>query len=170
MKTMLRFQSVLRFGLLLVLVTLLAASCAPAGAALKVESPAAAVAVNETVRVPIQIQNVEDLTAIEIHLAFDPAKLEVLELTNGGFVQADFIVQNAFDNAAGTVDYAIAQINRDPASGNGIVLEIVFRAKASGSAAIEYRSIPAAAAGALLADSKGSAIQVSLTNGSVEIK
>lgn len=167
---MLRFQSVFRFGLLLALVALLTASCAPAGAALKVESPAAAVAVNETFRIPIQIQNVEDLTAIEIHLAFDPAKLEVLELTHGGFLQADFTVQNTFDNATGTIDYAIAQLNRVPASGSGTMLEIVFRAKASGSATIQYRSLPATPAGALLANSKGTAIQVELGNGKVDIK
>ncbi len=166
---MLRFQSVYRFGLLLILVTLLTASCAPTGAALKVESPAP-VSVNETIRVPIQVQNIEDLTAIEIHLAFDPSQLEVVALSNGDFLQADFTVQNAFDNTAGTIDYAIAQINRVPASGSGTIMEVVFRAKASGSAIIQYRSIPAAPAGALLADSKGTAIQVELGNGKVDIK
>ena len=95
--------------------------------------------------------------------------LEVTELIDGGFIQPDFVVQNTFDNAAGTVDYAVAQINRPPANGDGTLFEIVFRAKTPGQSTIRFREMPAAPTGAILADPAGIAIQVSLTEGDVSI-
>ena len=176
---------VLRKGLnirvwLLVVLTVLAlgTSCAPSstpsgassGAAIKIEPSASAVQVNDMVRVSVKVENIANLTAFEIHLSFNAAVLEVVELVDGGFVKADFTVQNIFDNAAGTIDYAAAQINRAPANGSGVLLEIVFRAKAGGDSPIRFRTTQAASAGALLADANGMAIQVSLIEGSVNVK
>jgi hypothetical protein len=161
----------LRTWLVVVLtVLMLIASCAPAGASIKVDSPASSVQVNDIVRVPIKAENVADLTAFEAHLSFDANVLEVMEIIDGNFVRADFTVQNTFDNTAGTIDYAIAQINREPANGNGILFEIVFRAKSKGDSPIRFRGTQAAPAGILLSDPNGMAIQVSLVEGSVKVK
>lgn len=149
---------------------LLCTSCGNSGTALAVEPVAPSIMVNETVSVPVNITGVVNLIAIEIHLSFDPNKLEVVEVTNGSFLQADFVVQNTFDNAAGTVDYAIAQISQPPVSGNGMLLTIVFRAKAPGKASISFRETNAAPEGALLSDPDGKAIQVSLVNSNLNIK
>jgi hypothetical protein len=125
--------------------------------------------VNQTASASVTVENIADLTAFEVHLSFDPNALEVIELDNGGFISADFVVQNAFDNAAGTIDYAVAQIDHPPANGSGTLIEIVFRAKIPGKLLIAFRETQAAPAGALFSDSHGIAIPVSLINGSIDI-
>jgi len=151
---------------------LLGASCTPSssGAAVKIESPASPVQVNETVTVPVKVENIAGLIAMEIHLSFDANVLEVVSLTDGGFVVADFTVQNTFDNTAGTVDYAVAQMNRPTAEGSGTLFEIVFRAKTSGDSTISFRGTEAAPEGIILSDANGKPLQVTLTNGTLNIK
>jgi len=148
---------------------MLGTSCISAGSVLKVDSSGSPIQVNETVTVPIKIENISDLTALEIHLSFDAAILEVVEMKDGSFIKADFAVQNTFDNTAGTIDYAVAQINREPVNGSGILLEIIFRAKASGNSIINFRETPAVPSGAIMSDSTGMALQVSLINGNVKV-
>ena len=149
---------------------MLGTSCARAGAAIKIQPAEASLQVNDTVQVPVLVENIADLSAFEAHLSFDASVLEVTELKDGGFVTADFIVQNVFDNAAGTIDYAVAQINRPPANGDGILFEVVFRAKTPGQSAIHFREISAAPAGAILVDPDGIAIKVLLTEASVTVR
>jgi hypothetical protein len=168
---MLRTGLAIRIWLVVALaVLLLGTSCAPSGPVIKVESPISSVQASNTVRVPIKIENIANLTAIEVHLSFNATALEVIELTGGNFIKADFTVQNTFDNATGTVDYAVAQINRTPASGSGTLFEIVFRVKAPGDSSIHFRGTQAAPAGALLSDSNGMAIKVSLTEENVNVR
>src|SRR5512147_2391023 len=135
-----------RFTVLVVLI--LETSCAPAGPVIRVEASSASVQVNGETRVPVTVENITDLTAFEIHLSFDSSALEVTDLKEGGFIKADFTVQNSFDNAAGTIDYAVAQINHPPANGNGTLLEIVLHAKAHGKSPVRFRATQAAPAGA----------------------
>ena len=165
-------HNILRFRIWVVILTVLtlATSCAPSGSSITVDSSASSVQVNDTVKVSIKAVNIANLTAFETHLSFDTNVLEVVEVIDGDFIKADFTVQNIFDNASGTVDYAIAQINREPANGSGILFEIVFRAKAKGSSPIHFRNTQAAPAGILLSDANGIAIQVPLTDGIVSVK
>ena len=156
-----------RVGILTLLI--LGAACAPSGPVITVEQSVSSLQVNNTERVSVTVENIADLTAFEVHLSFDANVLEVIELDDGGFIAADFIAQNTFDNAAGTIDYAVAQIDHPPANGSGTLFEIVFRAKAPGKSIILFREMPAAPAGALFSDSNGMAIQVSLINGSVSV-
>lgn len=157
------------------LVLILAASLAgvPAhaqgSATVRVEPAAQTVQVNDTVTASIKVDNIANLTAFEVHLSFDPNILEVTSLANGGFIPADFIAQNTFDNAAGTIDYAVAQMNRAPAQGSGSLLTIAFRAKAGGSSTLTTRSTPAAPGGLLLSDQDGVAIQASWQPGTITV-
>lgn len=139
------------------------------GPAVEIEASASAIRVNDAARAAVRVKNIVNLVAYEAHLSFDPNVLEVIELIDGGFVSPDFVVQNTFDNAAGTIDYAVAQIDQPPASGSGTLFEIVFRAKAQGQSPILFRETQAALAGALLADPDGMEIQVSLINGSISV-
>jgi Cohesin domain len=169
--SMLKNTLSLRIWLVIISTVLaLGTSCAPSGTLVKIEPSVSMVQVNDTFKVPVKVQNVANLTAIELHLSFNTTALEVVSLTNGGFIKADFSLQNTFDNAAGTIDYAVAQINDPPANGNGTLLEIVFRAKADGESPIRFRKTQAAPAGILLSDSKGTAIQILLTDGSVSVR
>ena len=167
---MLRNGLAIRIWLVVVLaVGMLGTSCAPSGPVIKVEPSVSSIQVSNTVRVAIKVENIANLTATEVHLSFNATMLEVTELVDGSFLKADFTVQNTFDNTAGTIDYAVAQINHSPANGSGKLFEIVFRAKAPGDSPIRFRGTQAAPTGALLSDSNGMAIQVSLTDGNVKI-
>ena len=148
---------------------ILATSCAPAGPVVTIEPSVASLQPNNTARASVTVKNIANLIAFEVHLSFDANVLEVTELNDGGFLKADFIVQKTFDNSAGTIDYAVAQIDHPPANGSGTLLEIVFRAKAQRQSPILFRGTQAAPDGVLFSDSNGTAIQVSLRNGSVDV-
>lgn len=166
------FRNVLRLRVwwfVVLALFILGTSCVPSAPIVKIESSASPIHVGDMVTIPIKAENIANLTATEIHLSFNANVLEVVQLNDGGFIKADFAVQNTFDNLAGTIDYALAQINRAPANGNGTLFEIVFRAKASGDSPIRFRETQAALAGALLSDPNGMAIQVSLTDGNVNV-
>lgn len=150
------------FSLVIGLLTLLLASCSSEPALNLTSSSAASVQVGQSFTITLQAENVSNLTAAEAHLSFDPAVLEVVALQPGDFLQPDFIVQNVFDNAAGTIDYAVAQIGQPAVQGSGTLLVIEFRARAGGDSPIRFRATPAASLGALLADSDGNAIPVVL--------
>jgi LysM repeat protein len=138
--------------------------------AVRVEPSLLTVQVNDTVNISVKVDNIANLSAFELHLSFNPGVLEVTGITNGGFVAADFVAQNTFDNAAGTIDYAVAQMNRPPAQGNGTLLNISFRAKADGSSTLTTRATPAAPGGFLLSDQNGMAIQASWAPGTINVQ
>lgn len=142
---------------------------AQAGAAVRVDPATQTVQVNSTANITIRVDNVANLTAFEIHLSFNPAVLEVTGITNGGFVAADFVAQNTFDNSAGTIDYAIAQMNRPPSQGSGALLNIAFRARSVGSSTLTTRATAAAPSGLLLADQNGMAIAAAWTPGTINV-
>jgi len=129
----------------------------------------ATVNVNDSVTISIKAENVANLTAFELHLSFNPAMLEITSLANGGFVVADITAQETYDNAAGTIDYAIAQMNRAAAQGSGTLLVINFRAKANGASSIALRATQAAPSGILLSDTNGTSIQVSWTGANITV-
>lgn len=138
-------------------------------AVVRVDPSALSAQVNDSVNLSIKVDNIANLTAFELHLSFNPNVLEVVQVTNGGFVAADFSAQNIFDNAAGTLDYAVAQLNRSPAQGNGTLLNIAFRAKANGISTVTLRATQAVPSGLLLSDQNGISIQASWAGGSVNV-
>ena len=135
----------------------------------RVDPSALAAKVNDSINLSIKVDNIANLAAFELHLAFNPGVLEVISVTNGGFVAADFTAQNIFDNTAGTLDYAIAQMNRSPAQGSGTLLNIAFRAKANGISGVTVRATQATPSGLLLSDQNGISIQASWVAGSVNV-
>jgi LysM repeat protein len=135
----------------------------------RVDPSALSAQVNDHVNLSIKVDNISNLTALELHLSFNSSVLEVLQVTNGGFVAADFTAQNIFDNTAGTIDYAIAQMNRPAAQGSGTLLNITFRAKSNGNSSVTLRATQAVPSGLLLSDSNGMAIQASWIGGSVTV-
>lgn len=149
--------------------TILLAACGASSPTLSLLPDTNMVKAGASFHVTLQAEQISGLTAAEAHLAFDPALLEVVAVQGGDFLQPDFVVQNVFDNASGTIDYAVAQLDHPAAEGSGALLVIEFRAKAAGETVIRFRSTPAASAGALLADADGNAIQVSLAEASISI-
>lgn len=158
---------ILLVGILALLILVI--SCTPSGPVVRIESPVSSVKSNNTVQVSIKVEKIVDLIAFEAHLFFDANVLEVLELNEGEFISADFVVQNTFDNAAGTIDYAVTQIDRPPVNGNGTLFVVVFQTKTPGQSPIIFRETRAAPAGMLLSDSNGTAIQVSLISWRIDV-
>ncbi len=154
----------------LLIIIILTASCTSSNPTIKLEPTASSFQVGDTLKVLVKAENISDLSAIEVHLSFNPLVLEVIEIRDGGFITADFTVQNTFDNTAGTVDYAIAQIDHPPVNGNGTFFEVTFRAKASGDSPILFSGTNAAPSGIILSDSKGNAIEVSISSGNISVK
>ena len=117
----------------------------------------------------IRVENVVQMAGAEVHLAFDPALLEVVDadpstegaqIAHGDFLSPDFVVQNIATPDTGSVDYAIACIPVDKAvSGSGVLARVTLRALGGGETLIEIRS-------ALLADMQEQPIAVE-TDGSV---
>ncbi len=90
----------------------------------------------------ILLENAQDVYGIDVRASFDPAVVEVVDadpsrdsvqMTPGSFLKPDFMVRNVADNAAGTLQYVITQINpSEPVTGTGVILSVQFRGKLLG--------------------------------------
>ncbi len=95
-----------------------------------------------TVAVPIRITDVTGLYGFEVLLKFDPAVVQVadadpakagVQLLAGDFLALDFLVRNTVDNAAGTAEFVLAQLNPSEAkSGTGTLFTVLFEGVAAG--------------------------------------
>ncbi len=120
----------------------------------------------------IRVENVSRLAGAEVHLTFNPTLLEIVDadpategvqIAHGEFLSPDFVVQNAADSTAGTIDYAIACMPLDKAvSGSGVLAHVTVRALAKGETQIEV-------SGALLADMEEQPIPVETASSVVVI-
>ncbi|MGQ9517404.1 MAG: cohesin domain-containing protein, partial [Anaerolineae bacterium] len=95
----------------------------------------------------IQIQDAPELVAADIYLAFDPARLQVvdadptapgIQIARGTFPDpAQGFVINTANNSLGLITYSVTLLSPPPASGSGLFAAVVFQAVGSGSAGIE---------------------------------
>jgi LysM repeat protein len=152
---------------------------AQATALVRVDPTATSIAVNQIVTVSVKIDNVSDLFGAEVHLAFNPNVLEVIDadpgqagvqISNGGMLQPDAVGQNIADNTLGTIDFGIAQINRAGVNGSGTLAIISFKGKAVGASPITFRGIQSSPTGTNLADTGGLPIASSTQSGSVTVQ
>src|SRR3972149_4964730 len=171
----------IRLGLsLLVLATLpLAGAVFAQGATVvRIDPATTTLAVNQIVTVSVKIDNVTNLFGAEVHLAFNPNVLEVIDadqgqagvqISNGGMLQPDAVGQNTADNTLGTIDFGIAQINRAGVNGSGTLAIISFKGKAPGTSPITFRGIQSSPTGANLSDVNGQSIAHTTQSGSVNV-
>lgn len=97
----------------------------------------------DSVTVAIRIENATHLYGVEVHLAFDPARLEVqdadpnkegIQIQAGDFPNPDFVVQNQADNTKGTIDYAVTQLApREAIDGSGVLATVMVKGKDTSS-------------------------------------
>jgi len=155
------------------------ATSAPSITRIQIEPAKAAIAPGEEVSLSIRVENVSDLAGAEIHLAFDPNVLEVIDadtnadgvqIAHGDLIAADVVGQNWADNAAGTIDYGAAQLQRAGVSGSGTLVVIHFRGKARGSSAITFRGIQSAPSGIIIANTQAVPIDRERQEGSITVK
>jgi hypothetical protein len=126
----------------------------------------------DAIAVAIHIENATRLYGIEVHLAFDPARLQVqdadpdkegIQIQAGDFPSPDFVVQNQADNAKGTIDYAVTQLApREAVDGSGILATVTVKGKDKGTSSLTF-------VGAKLANPDGQEIPSQTVDGQVEI-
>ena len=91
----------------------------------------------DTFTLDIHAENISDLAGWQFDIAFDPAALEAVEVTEGDFLKTDggntFFQSGSIDNAAGKIGGLSAiRLSAQGVSGTGTLLQVTFKAKSSG--------------------------------------
>jgi len=140
------------------------------GTMLSISPASSTVAVGATTTVNIHVANVTGLIGAEVHLTFDSASLQVVDadpnmagvqIQPGTFLKPDFMAQNAVDEAAGTINFSIAQISL-PVDGSGVLATITFKGKAAGTSAVSFATVT-------LSDQDGRVINTGAQGGNVTV-
>jgi hypothetical protein len=109
--------------------------------------------------VEVRLAGMVDLYGAELEFAFDPTMLKVMDdkagtvgiqISPGGMpdpLQA-FVAQNAADNPAGTIAYAVSLLSPSPAAnGDGVLARIRFKALAAGESVVSITRASLVSAG-----------------------
>ena len=91
----------------------------------------------DTVTLDIRAENVFDLAGWQFDIAFDPAILEAVDVSEGDFLKTDggttFFQGGSIDNASGKITgLNAARLSGGGVSGTGLLLQVRFKAKAAG--------------------------------------
>jgi len=142
-------------------------------ASLSVAPATATILVSDTLTVDVVVSDVVDLYGAEVALAFDPALVQVVDenpgqtgvqMAPGNCPEANFVAQNAADNGAGTIHYAVTSLAPAlPCSDRGVIFSVTFVGLAPGTAPISFTSW-------LLSDSNVQAITTTASTGSLAVE
>ena len=93
--------------------------------------------IGDTFTFDVRAENVSDLAGWQFDIAFDPSRLEALDVNEGDFLKSDggttFFQSGRIDNAAGKITGLIAgRISEGGVSGSGSVVQVSFKAKSEG--------------------------------------
>ena len=91
-------------------------------------SPALPVEVNDQFTMTVAVETSSPVSVAEVHLTFDPAYLEVVSITPITSSLDESIVPTAFDNTAGTIDYAAFTTAMPAPNSNFDLVSITFKA------------------------------------------
>ena len=99
----------------------------------------------DTFTFDVRGENVSDLAGWQFEIAFDPAVLEAINVSEGDFLKTDggstFFQSGRIDNAAGKITGLIAgRISEGGVSGSGSVLQVTFKAKSEGETELALRN------------------------------
>jgi hypothetical protein len=98
--------------------------------------------VGSNVNFQVRAEDVNNLTAVQFNVTFDPSKLEIVSVAQGSFF-LDFgesIFSFDFDNQTGSLSVVTAALGGDQPSGMGTgpLLELVLEVKAAGTSYLEF--------------------------------
>ena len=101
--------------------------------------------IGDTFEFDVRAENVSDLAGWQFDIAFDPAILEAIDVSEGDFLKTDggatFFQSGRIDNAAGKITGLIAgRIADGGVSGSGSVLQVRFKAKAEGETGLTLQN------------------------------
>ena len=98
----------------------------------------------QTAELAVTVADVQGLYGFEMQLRIDPAVAAVvdadparpgIQVTPGDFLSPDFVAQNLVDNQAGTINFALTQLNPSAAkSGSGTLFTVRLRGLVAGDA------------------------------------
>ena len=99
----------------------------------------------DTFTFDVRGENVSDLAGWQFDIAFDPAALEAINVSEGDFLKTDggttFFQSGRIDNTAGKITGLIAgRISEGGVSGSGSVLQVRFKAKSEGETELALRN------------------------------
>lgn len=111
------------------------------GTVVWIQPPAGNYQAGETFAVSVGIEDVVGLYGADVRVAFDPARLQVVETAvtpeTNLLSPPWMILYNLVDNQAGTVVYVLTMLNPQvPASGSGALFSFHLRALAMGPATV----------------------------------
>ena len=91
----------------------------------------------DTFTLDIRAENVFDLAGWQFDIAFDPAALEAVNVSEGDFLKTDggstFFQGGTIDNAAGKITgLSAARLSAEGVTGTGTLLQVRFKAKSGG--------------------------------------
>ena len=91
----------------------------------------------DTFTLNIRAENVFDLAGWQFDIAFDPAILEAVDVSEGDFLKTNsgttFFQSGSIDNAAGKITgLSAARLSTQGVSGTGVLLQVMFKAKSAG--------------------------------------
>lgn len=156
--------------------TLASPSFAQGATSVTVSPASSELACDATQVVDIRINNVENLFGVDVRISFDANVLEVVDadpnatavnITPGDLPMVannqGMIQTNRADNDGGIVSYAAIRVNPAPAqSGSGVIVQIKFKGKASGTSDIKLDSV-------MLANQSAGPIAANLSDGSISV-
>ena len=123
--------------------------------------------VGERFTATLTASNVMDLSGAQFTLDFNPAVLEVADVNEGDLLNQDgsrtfFQVAN-IDNVRGELSgIRLARLSNKSVSGSGVLLTVVFRAKAVGDSSLTLRDVK-------LGDALGNQIPSDVSTGSISV-
>ncbi len=99
----------------------------------------------DTFTLDIRAENIFDLAGWQFDVAFDPAALEAINVTEGGFLKADsgttFFQGGSIDNAAGKITgLSAARLSSQGVNGTGSLLQVRFKAKSGGETELALKN------------------------------
>ena len=91
----------------------------------------------DTFTLDIRAENIFDMAGWQFDIAFDPAVLEAIDVSEGNFLKADggatFFQSGSIDNASGKITgLSAARLSTQGVSGTGMLLQVRFKAKSAG--------------------------------------
>ena len=100
--------------------------------------------VGDTFTLDIRAEGVSDLAGWQFDIAFDPAILEAVDVSEGDFLKTDggttFFQSGSIDNAAGKITgLSAARLSTQGVSGTGALLRVRFKAKSAGETQLALR-------------------------------
>ena len=101
--------------------------------------------IGDTFTFDVRAESISDLAGWQFDIAFDPAVLEAIEVSEGDFLKTDggstFFQSGRIDNAAGKITGLIAgRISEGGVSGSGSVLQVRFKAKSEDETELALRN------------------------------